>query len=64
MQYDLLRSSSPAYCMQKLNLRGSPEIPRLMSQAESADYGKAVPEARELRILRRGFSSSIEVRQH
>lgn len=53
--------------MQKLDLRGSygnPEAAQVVSQAESADYGKPVPEARELRILRRGFSSPIEVRQH
>ncbi|KAJ5828349.1 uncharacterized protein N7525_006602 [Penicillium rubens] len=40
------------------------EIPGLMSHAESADYGKAVPEVRELRIFRRGSLSSIEAHQH
>ena len=48
--------------MQKLDLRGShgnPEAAQVVSQAESADYGKAVPEARELRILRRGSPAQL-----
>ncbi|KAJ5265621.1 hypothetical protein N7524_006639 [Penicillium chrysogenum] len=64
MQYDLLYPSKAACCMQNLTSVAAMEIPGLMSHAESADYGKAVPEVRELRIFRRGSLSSIEAHQH